>query len=385
MDPARALLLACASTHPPPAERLQALLAAQPLDWGRFLALARPHGLLPLAFRHLSAVGPNTIPLAVRRQLSHHAHSTALENLRLTAQLLSLLDLLAGRGIPAVPLKGPALAASLYGDPALRPCRDLDLLLRPQDLPAAAACLARLGYARRPPPLSPAGERLFARTQCNFTFWHPGGDIVELHWDLSLPDFPAPLRPAQIWARHGWVTLAGRQVPILAAEDLLLFLCTHGAKHRWTRLAWLCDLARLLAAHPELPWPEIEARARQAGAQRLLALGLLLAARLLDAPAPAALLDRARADRTLLVLAAEVERGLLRLPRQDLDPLYAQWFHWRVRERWPEKWRVLWAAAFTPRLADFEFWHLPDAWSALYYVLRPIRLLFKYALRFVRR
>jgi hypothetical protein len=29
-------------------------------------------------------------------------------------------------------------------------------------------------------------------------------------------------------------------------EDMLLFLCVHGGKHQWTRLAWICDVAEFI-------------------------------------------------------------------------------------------------------------------------------------------
>ena len=40
-----------------------------------------------------------------------------------------ILRLLGDAGIPAIPLKGIALAASLYHDPALRTCADIDILV----------------------------------------------------------------------------------------------------------------------------------------------------------------------------------------------------------------------------------------------------------------
>jgi hypothetical protein len=347
------------------------------------LALARPHGLVPLLYRHVGTA-PNGVPEPVASRLRAAAEAAGRRNLRLAAELVALLDLLGRDGVPAVALKGPALAVRLYGDLALRPCRDLDLLLRPADVPRAVRLLADRGYAPEPPALTPAQQRAFVRSQCHVALGRGDGDIVELHWDLAPPAFPAPLHPERLRTRLDTVTLGGSRVPTLAPDDLLLFLCAHGAKHGWRRLAWLCDVGRFLAAHQELDWPALAARAQTAGAERLLLLALLLAAELLDAPVPAPLLARGRSSRPVRALAAAVQRRLWAVPWQDLEGWQAQWFRVRARERWRDALRVARAAAFAPGAADWALVRLPDRLYALYYVLRPFRLAAKYGMRLWR-
>jgi hypothetical protein len=342
------------------------------------LALARPHGLVPLLHRRLGAA-PDGVPGPVASRLRAEAEAAGRRNLRRAAELVALLDLLGRDGIPAVALKGPALAVRLYGDLALRPCRDLDLMLRPADVPRAVRRLADRGYGHELPALTPAQQRAFVRSQCHVALERGDGDIVELHWDLAPPAFPAPLDRERLWTRLDTVVLGGSRVPTLAPDDLLLFLCAHGAKHGWRRLAWLCDVARFLAAHRDLP-----ARAQAAGATRLFLLALLLAADLLDAPVPAPLLARARSSRPVRALAAAVQRRLWVVPWQDVEGWQAQWFRLRARDRWRDALRVARAAAFAPGAADWALVRLPDRLYPLYYVLRPIRLAAKYGTRLWR-
>jgi hypothetical protein len=57
----------------------------------------------------------------------------AARNMKMTAELLRILDALKEAGIKAMPLKGPVLAQQLYGDVALRQFSDLDILVARED------------------------------------------------------------------------------------------------------------------------------------------------------------------------------------------------------------------------------------------------------------
>src|SRR6185369_10267951 len=68
---------------------------------------------------------------------------------RHTARRAQLAELLAR--LPAVPilLKGAYLAECVYPAPGLRPMNDIDLLFKPEDLPAVGAALDELGYGSK--------------------------------------------------------------------------------------------------------------------------------------------------------------------------------------------------------------------------------------------
>ena len=52
----------------------------------------------------------------------------------------------------------------------------------------------------------------------------------------------------------------------LAPEDNLLLLCMHGAKHCWSRLERVCDVAELITSHSNLDWVALVSRAKVFGA-----------------------------------------------------------------------------------------------------------------------
>ena len=380
LGPESELLLCCARTRPDDgtAERIRALVF-QPLDWDWLLRTARPHGMLPLLHRHLSA-SPENIPAPVLAALSDGFQVSIRQSLRLVREMVRLLGRFAERRVVAVPYKGPTLAARCYGDLSLRPFRDLDFLVRPQDLAPARQVLAADGYTPSP-PRTPRQEAAIHNTWREDAFWRDA-DVVELHWAFAPREFPLPLKVEDVWARLEPLPIGGTLVRTPSAEHLLLVLCAHGAKHCWERLGWICDVAELLRRTPALDLSGMLAQARSLGVERIMLLGLRLAAELLDVPLPEDVACRARDDRVVGALAAQVRATLFRrMPTGSSHSWESRLFHLRTRERWRDRLRYCARVALTPTSGDWAWLRLPDALYPFYYVARPIRLIAKYGPR----
>ncbi|HEV7589110.1 MAG TPA: nucleotidyltransferase family protein, partial [Longimicrobium sp.] len=324
-----ALLLACARPALDPAQAACVRrLAAGPLDWERLLALAGRHRLVPFLHRHLSDA---PLPPSARAALRLEARAEAHRGLLLAAELRRLLAALESAGVQALAYKGPALAMRAYGDLSLRSFIDLDLLVRPADVPRAIQCLAAAGYAPAL-ALSPAQERWFRRVDGDYPLVHrETGLLVELHARVSSERFCMPISTEALMRRSTTMPLGGGEVRTLGDEDLLLVLCVHGAKHRWKRLEWVAALAALLRAGRG------DARAARVlaaelHARRTLLLGLSLARRLLDAPLPAEVEAEIDADAGLAALAAEAEARLFGGVAEDGDETTAN-LHFNLRAR----------------------------------------------------
>ena len=72
------------------------------LDWAWLLDTARPHGILPLLHRYLSATANGAVPAPVRDALSERADADARRNLRLTGELVRILDAFSAHGVRAL-------------------------------------------------------------------------------------------------------------------------------------------------------------------------------------------------------------------------------------------------------------------------------------------
>lgn len=144
-------------------------------------------------------------------------------------------------GIPCVPLKGAALAEDLYGDPAMRPMMDVDLLIPYDRLREARRIVAGLGYAEELLDLRQDFEEHF-RNEIVFFRAAPLPCRIELHWGLLNFGGNEPWT-AEAFARSV-LTPKGRR---LTDEDTLLHLAAHAAYHHQNdRVMWELDIALLL-------------------------------------------------------------------------------------------------------------------------------------------
>ena len=170
-----------------------------------------------------------------------------------------------------------------------------------------------------------------------------------------------------MFSRVQAVSLAGAQLLTLAPPDLLLTLFVHGAKHGWTRLAWLCDVAELLRKHQDLDWDSLLAQARALGIERIVHLGLNLVADKLDVGLPREIGDRLEQDRVAKQLSNKLWHELIFEPLLSSErplglPLYLQ-----ARERLSDRLTLLLRWVYTPRPYDLEQWvSLPGFLDRLY-------------------
>jgi hypothetical protein len=297
----------------------------------------------------------------------------APRNLRLAAELIHILNCLERAGITAIPYKGPVLAELLYGDLARRDFSDLDVLVAAKDLGGAKTALASIGFE---PHFELAGARqqAFVRDGYECTYDGPAGrNLLELQWQLAPRFFAVDFDMTAIFARAQTVSMAGRSVCTLAAEDLLPAVCVHAAKHLWGRLGWLRDIAAL-AEHGGFVWEQVLGEAERLGIARIVAVSLLLARNLLDATLPDAATEFANQDPASRQLAAQVAAHIP--VAQEFSTESLAYFGWmlRLRERFSDRRRFLTRLAFTPSLGEWAWVPLPDGLFPLYRVVRMARL-----------
>lgn len=371
------ILVCCARTcmDSKNAERLKILLHEN-IDWEYLIQTANLQGLMPLLYWNLNTTCPEAVPKATLAQLRASFEANAGWSLTLTGELLRLLELFATHEIPAIPFKGAVLAASAYGNLALRQFCDLDILVRQQDVLAAKDLLISQGY------------RLDDEWgwECNLIS-QDGRISVDLHQAITPNDFPVSIYFDDLWKGVKSVSLAGINVLSLSPEDLLLILCINIARDSWQdreRLVQICDVAEVIRVYQEMNWEQIIKRASQLNSLRMLFLGLLLAHDLLGANLPEEVLKRVQAEQIVKSLASLVCKWLFCQAENPTRGREKKLFYFQVRERFQD--RVPYLAhlvhlLIAPSETDRAFLPLPTSLSFLYYLIRPIRVVIKLMLR----
>ncbi len=262
------------------AGELDGLGALADEQWEELVDLVAAEGLEGLLYHRCTSDGVD-LPAEV-----HYAWRTgywgwATDNFAALQALKPVLAELGRRGVEVLVLPGAPLLA-LYPDPGCRPMEDIDLLVRPEQVPAVTAALVELGFE------SP--ERyadLFAR----------GSLLIDLHDDLFHCGRIAARRHAgrldidRVWGGRRTLEVEGVEMCTPRLEDMALYTAVHALRHSYRRLSWFGDLRLLLDA--DLDWDYLLDGARAGGLERPLAYALRFLVRSVPLPPPlAAWLER---------------------------------------------------------------------------------------------
>lgn len=327
-------------------------------------AAAEQHEVAGLLAATLLANWRDELPDEVCEGLAIYREGMRLDALRAETQLAELLHLLAERGLPAMPFKGPLLARNAYADPTLRPCLDLDLMVHPDDVPHVLACLVEAGFKHQD-GLGPDGVVALRRYAGEYILFRPKSLPVEPHWRPAPWTMAFDIDVDALWRRARPAAFLGALCYLPSQEDHLFLLALHGAKEQWHKLKWIVDVAALLASHPRLDLAALRGRTTLQGCGRMLDLALLLTHRLFAIPAAVP-----STDRVVTQLADRVLERLDRTAQAPPGPYVVSSFHWLLRERQQDRLRYAARTLFTPRVAHYRRLPLPPALRWLHVPLK---------------
>lgn len=251
-------------------------------QWDAVRMVARLEGVAPLLCCALERSGwPEQVPRSVRDRLTVARYATAARNQLLYRELTHAVRVFSEPpAIPAVLLKGAALALTLYPDPALRPMSDLDVLVRADRIDQAVARLEADGYREHRRAMAPdldqlVGHHVHLRSGRAFPI------ALEVHWTLASSE-GAVHAPEMVWfweqaepfQRPGAPASASSSSPSPSAAALtlaptahLLYLAAHLALYHGAaraQLLWFYDIHLLVEREAErIDWEELIQRARQ--------------------------------------------------------------------------------------------------------------------------
>lgn len=365
------LLAACSELpRPEKTDRLRQLARA-PIRWKLLFDLADRHGTRPLLYQALvnvEAVAADEMS-ALQQSYQNNLHKA----LFLSRELIRIVDRLSAAGIEVMPYKGLALAEVVYGDIALRQSGDIDLLIRPHDFPRIRDAVCQLGYTPHL-NLSPAEERAYLQSgyECSFD-GSAGPNLLEVQWAIQPRFYAIDFDTDGLFRRAAPVTVAGHAMNTPSSEDLLLILAAHAAKHRWARLVWLCDIARIMSL-PTLNWNWIGSEATALGIVRIVGISMLLANRLLSAAIPPAAQASIPEESGTLALVDEIQSHIASEATFNVESLAYFRLMMRLRERRANRLRFLQRLVFTPGPGEWQAVRLPAPLFPLYRLVRLSRL-----------
>lgn len=307
--------------------------------------------------------------------LAKEFNRSALISLSLSAELRRVLTFLE---VPSIPFKGPTLAALAYGNVSNRQFDDLDLLIHRHDFFRIKEALLENGYVAVD-ELSRDREAAILKSRHHLQFYNSSSRVyLEVHWQIAPKIYSFPLKVSDLFERARNVKLFGQDMLTLSPEDALLVLSEHGTRHYWSRLAWICDVAKLCEL--ELDWTLIFERAKSLGIKRATLLAISLARIILGSRTPG--LTSSSTDKAVPVLVKEVEDRLF----SRFSPIEpnVELFYIRARERYVDKLRYYAYRASIPTEDDWNCIELPGSLFPLYCLIRPARLINRYGTKVMK-
>lgn len=126
-------------------------------DWQTLNHIVNHHRLAPILHHNYKTRGQQwPLPQSVRERWAASYQKSALRSLSIRQAINKLDNILNANAIPYAALKGAWLSLHAYPHPALRPMRDIDIIVPAHQAIAAFEALLAAGYTRRPNDIMPA-------------------------------------------------------------------------------------------------------------------------------------------------------------------------------------------------------------------------------------
>lgn len=278
------LLLYCSQIHL--TQRIQqkiALLVMQPIEWNQFLDYARWHSVSPLVFSNLkNSSNRSHIPPKILESLKTEYRKNLVRNTIIFDEYEKIITALDSREIPVIPLKGIAIAKSIYGDIGLRPMSDIDILVKRETLQCTGKLMDQLGFKQVKP----------SKTDHHIEYVIPKINLlVEIHYDIESKHHPSLIRPKVENLMEVWWSRLQRKKSNYRIEsylhpiDLICLFSHHFIKHRFTgrddwfssygALRQLCDMCGVIEYHQnDIDWNQIKDESQKFGLYKVVSVTL---------------------------------------------------------------------------------------------------------------
>lgn len=343
------------------------------LNWQHVIELALHHRIYPLLYVRLKKWVEQgfAVPEGVLQGLNALYMRNTFQMLQLSGEMERLNRALNEQQIRTLFLKGPVLAADLYGDISMRTSCDLDILVPIEQLARTESLLLSLGYKKDDYIHSVLGDWKWRHH--HVAYYHDDKQMkVEIHWRLN----PGPAKEPSfelLWAQKRQSQLLHDPIYILGQEHLFLFLITHGARHGWSRLRWLLDIDQMMKG--ALDASAIQAMLKTYQVSQLGGQALKLIEQLLQRTYSGEwhrLLATKRAEQLALEAMFYVRQmvNLHTLPLPDHIALHYKKHVIKLMSK--RQWTLFMLSCLYPYAEDVNTLPLPKPLHVLYFVLRPI-------------
>ena len=251
-------------------------------DWKKLSDMAAQHRLGPILDRQCQIRGTDwVVPGHVRKRWRDSFRQSALRSLASQRALHVVNAIHLNAAIPFAALKGAWLSLHAYPHPALRPMRDIDILVGIEDAVQSFTLMQAAGFDRSPDDVQPLSYYLTETRDMPVLYCQHTGIKFEIHFRITheAPDDPVGTLAdtKYLLSRRIGFSVGSDELPYLCATDALLHLIVHAAyDHRFNNGPLVLNDIAAMLEHSEVDWQKFWSMAKAGnwtrGCQLLLAL-----------------------------------------------------------------------------------------------------------------
>jgi len=344
-------------------------------NWDILLEFADEKCLIPILHGELSKFHSGQIPNEFLDELNKRFRESARYNLILKSELLRIIDEFNKNGLNIIPFKGVILSELLYGDLSIRPFSDLDLFIGKEDFLKANELLLNLNYLPQF-DINPISINNYFESVYFSNYTHKSSNIViDLQWSIESMNYSFSLSLDKLINVSELSYISGKKVNTFSNEDLLILLSIHGSKHNWSRLIWICDIAKLLSSSYSFDWNKIFNKCVELKCKRMFLISILLCKSLFNINIPEIVKSEIKSDKRVHKLLEEICHSIF----DNKKTKNYKYFSPYIRSMDSLKDKVnFFINLIRPTPLEYRIISLPQYMHFLYYPIRFSRLLRKY-------
>lgn len=227
-------------------------LAREVPDWHEFVKLAVANFALPFVHLHIAHLVAGGAPADLAEDIKVVATRAAMANLKAQSGLVAFhRQCVSPVHAAHVYLKGPALAVRYYQNPALRICRDIDLLVGQRDMVAVGKRAVAHGYRL----LLDENQVVFAEDSQDIDFILRHCDVLSMlspdsiHFEIHrrIEKLTPIFAVNRVLATAEPLALGNCIVKTVSTDWLFCYIAYHHSRHFWSRLHWVADLHAIIS------------------------------------------------------------------------------------------------------------------------------------------
>jgi hypothetical protein len=274
------------------------------LDWDIFVEKARENGVSAVVHARLDEIKKECldIPSSILNELKKDYYLNATKNTLIFKELGRSLEAFKKSGLEVIVLKGAALAEEVYGNIALRPMSDVDLLVKGADMAHADVQLKTVGYR----PIDAAVDEVdFSSTYLttlDYRSPEENSPSFHIHWHFVNSTIPNEsyiknIKIENIWRDAENAKIAGVETLIMAPHHQLIHLSEHALRvtHSLSKLRLLCDINEAVNFYQkQLDWSRLIKESFKFNLDRMVYLSLYFSYKFLETQIPEDVLSELR-------------------------------------------------------------------------------------------